>query len=407
MSNGPSDGRPVDSPDCDHSPGDARPVRLTSEDSSGGVRDRPRKRRRRRRHRDKPPGTPPGTLRVSADLAAGPARVTLFAYGPQGMLERQCAALLDVKQALQTHPVLWVNVDGLGDVELVRQLGELFGLHPLALEDTLTGMQRPKVEDYGKHLYLTAHMHSFGERLEHDQLSLFLTRRAVITFQGVPGDPFDPVRQRIRTTGSRIREFGPDYLAYALLDSLIDTYFPLLEVYEDRLESLEQQVLEHPGTTSMAAIHMVRRDLQTLRRTIAPLRDEVNILLREHGDLIRPETLVYLRDCYDHSVLLRNVLEGCRENAASLMDLHMSSINLRMNEIMKVLTIIGTIFLPLTFISGVYGMNFSPQAGPLSMPELSWRYGYLAVLGLMTVIAVGMLLYFRWRGWLGRERPLR
>jgi magnesium transporter len=243
-----------------------------------------------------------------------------------------------------------------------------------------------------------------GERLWTEQFSLFLGKGFVLTFQeGRPGDCFDPVREQIRKGVGRLREAGPDHLAYALLDAVIDAYFPVLEAYGESLEDLEEDLLWDPRRQSVIQIHAIKRDLLTLRRAIWPLRDVIGLLLREEPAFILPETHPYLRDCYDHIVQIIDLVETYRELTSSMMDVYLSSVSNRMNEIMKVLTVISTIFIPLSFIAGVYGMNFNPQASPLNMPELNWAWGYPLCLGLMGCVAGALVVYFWRRGWLSGD----
>jgi magnesium transporter len=272
--------------------------------------------------------------------------------------------------------------------------------------------QRPKVEAYDGYLFIVLRMpvalpsavDAPPSRLETEQVTMALGRDFVVTFQERPGDSFDPVRHRLRSPGGQIRERGPDYLVYALIDAAIDAFFPILEAYGEQVEELEDDVVAQPGNTQIARIHELKRNLMTARRALWPLRDMVNALLREDSLLIEKQTLIYLRDCHDHVIQLIDMIETYREICSGLIEIHLSSVSNRMNEVMKVLTIIATIFIPLTFIVGVYGMNFDPTAGPLSMPELGWRYGYPGILVLMTLIAVGLLIWFRSKGWIGRGR---
>src|SRR4030095_7850244 len=238
------------------------------------------------------------------------------------------------------------------------------------------------------------------EALDTEQLSIFLGRNYVLTFQEHPGDCFDTVRDRISKAGGRIRNCGPDYLAYALIDAFIDDYFPVLEKYGERLEELEDEVITRADTQVIAQIHQVKRDLLVLRRAIWPLREAVNSLVRDPTPLISEETRIYLRDCYDHAVQLIDLLENYREIASSLVEVYLSSVSNRLNEIMKVLTIFTVVFIPLNFIASIYGMNFNTESSPWNMPELNWRYGYPFTLGLMAAVALSMLIFFRKKKWI-------
>jgi magnesium transporter len=301
-------------------------------------------------------------------------------------------------------------------VETVRAVGAAFGLHPLALEDILDVHQRPKLEAYDDTLFIILRLpagdghhadHVVSGRLELELVAICLGRGLVLTFQERPDtDVFEPVRRRLRAATGSIRERSADYLAYALIDAGIDAYFPLLERCGEQVEELERMVVEQAEVSQIARIHDLKRDLLTMRRAIWPLRDLLNALLRDEAALVGPQTRLYLRDCYDHTVQLIDMIETYREIATGLVDIHLSSLSNRMNEVMKVLTIIATIFIPLTFIAGIYGMNFDPAAGPWNMPELGWRYGYPAALLAMAAIAGGLVALFWRRGWIGKgPRP--
>jgi magnesium transporter len=360
-----------------------------------------RERKRRRQRGFHAPGTSPGTLVVPAD--ARPPRLRAIGFGPDRLEERELKDVGELAAMRGQWPVLWVDVDGLGDVGVLEALGSIFGLHRLALEDVLNLHQRPKAERYGEHLFIVARMPLTGEpgQLETEQLSLFLGKDFLISFQERPGgDCFDPVRTRLRAGKGRSRAAGPDYLAYALLDSVVDAFYPVLEACGDRLDTLEDELFGHGDSGAARRVHQVRRDLLTVRRAVWPLREELATLVRDPDPLVSEETRVYLRDCYDHVVQMIDLLETYRDLGAGLMEIHLSLLSHRMNEIMKVLTIIATIFIPLTFVVGIYGMNFDPDAGPLSMPELRWRWGYPAVMLFMAALAAGMLLYFKRRGWI-------
>lgn len=363
------------------------------------------KRRLRRReelfHRFTPPGSSPGM--VAVDPEAPRPRVRLVAYGPDALVEQEDPDLEGIPDCLARHPVTWIDMDGLGDRDKILRVGELFGLHPLALEDVVNVHQRPKLEHYDDYQFLVARMPiPDGGRLQTEQISLFLGRNFVVTFQeGFPGDCMDPVRHRLREVHLRLRNKGADYLAYSILDALVDSYFPVLETYSDRLEYLEEEVLGKPDRHTMLQLQLVKRDLLTLRRVFWPLREALSGLLKDPSAMIQDETRLFLRDVSDHTVQLFDILETYREIAAGLVDLYLSSVSNRMNEVMKTLTVVSTIFIPLSFIAGLYGMNFDPDMSPWNMPELRWRFGYLWALGIMAGVALGLLLWMRSRGWLG------
>jgi magnesium transporter len=293
--------------------------------------------------------------------------------------------------------VTWLNIDGVHDVQQLYRLGELVDVHPLVLEDVASTGQRAKLEDYDSQLYIVLRMLRHNDetgQIDEEQLSLVLGPQYVISVQEAPGDVFDPVRDRLRQAKGRIRRSGADFLAYALMDAVVDAYFVAVEKLSDRIESLEEQVLKEPGHPAISEIHRIRGELLIMRRAVWPLRDLFNSMVRDESSLIGTETRVFLRDAYDHAVQVIDTVETLREIVSGLMELHMSSVSNRLNEVMKVLTIIATVFIPLTFLVGVYGMNFR------FMPELSWRWAYPALWAVMLLIAVAMLVQFRRRSWL-------
>ncbi len=356
---------------------------------------RPRKLRFSRRTR---PGDLPGLVRT--DPAAPPPQVHIIAYGPEELVERRLENCRQLRDLLGRSPVTWINVEGLGDAETIKTIGELFQLHPLALEDVVNTHQRPKAEQYDGFLFIVARMAELNQRLETEQVSLFLGKNFVITFLEDPGDVFESVRNHLRLKQGRLRNANAGYLVYALLDAIVDSYFPVVEEYGERLDMLEDEVISKPDRTMIARAHQVKRELRTMRRAVWPLREAINLLTRENNDLIDAETRVYLRDCYDHTVQVIDIVETYRELDADLTDLYLSSLSNRLNEVMKVLTIIATIFMPLGFIVGLYGMNFDTSS-PYNMPELHWRYGYPFAWGVIAATAGVMLLFFRWMGWIG------
>ncbi len=346
----------------------------------------------RRRH---PPGTSPGTVQV--DPEARPTRLRVLSYGPDRVQESDVRGLAELRQVVGRDPVVWVQVDGLGDAEALGWIAEVFHVHPLALEDVVNVGQRPRADEYENQIVIFLRMPRKDATTLTEQLAIVLGQGFVITFLEDPGDVLDPVRDRIRRSGGRIRNEGSDYLTYALLDAVIDAYFPVLEGHGDRLAELEQRLFVADAPVSPVELYDMNRELLTLRGWIRPLRELLGVLLRAENTLIRDKTQLFLRDCYDHALELIELVEINREIGANLVDLYRANLNMRLNETMKVLTIIATIFMPLTFIAGVYGMNFK------HMPELSWKLGYPLSLGLMALIAVGMLVYFRKKGWLGEK----
>ena len=360
-----------------------------------------RKQAQFRRHTE--PGSAPG--QVVVDPAARQPVTRVIAYDRENLIDRTIENIEEIRGMLGKSRVTWVNVDGLGSAEVIKKLGEIFHLHPLALEDVVHVHQRPKVEQYGEHVFIVARMACLEQRLETEQVSIFLGADFVLTFLEDPGDSFDPVRARLKAGHARARDQGAGYLAYALLDAIVDAYFPIVEEYGDRLDDLEDDVILRPERNAIARVHDAKRDLRTLRRAVWPLREAINGLIREPTPLLSDETRVYLRDCYDHTVQIIDLVETYRELGADLSDLYLSGLSNRMNEVMKVLTIISTIFIPLSFIAGVYGMNFDTQASSLNMPELKWRWGYPFSLALMASVTAAMLAFFIRRGWLRALSP--
>ncbi len=360
-----------------------------------------RKRRRLKLHRRTQVGAAPGTL--VADPSAHAPQVYVMAYGPDKMIECEVKAqhAQTIAPLLNEWPVVWVNVDGLADTDVIQSIGRLFQLHPLALEDVVHVHQRAKLEEYGDHLFVVARMPGSDGRLDSEQLSLFLGKRFVLTFQDRPGDCLDPVRERIRRSRGVLRNHGPDYLTYVLLDTTIDAYFPVLEQTSERIDELEEHILAVSDQRTVPMIHDIKSDLLMLRRAVWPHREMFNSMIRETTDLVSDETRVHLRDCYDHTAQLIDLIEVYREVTADLRDMYLSMVNQRTNEVMKVLTIIATVFMPLTFIVGVYGMNFDPDTSPWNMPELRWYYGYPAAMAICALVTIGMLVYFRRKRWIG------
>lgn len=377
--------------------------------------------RKHRRQRSSP-GDAPGTITVDPD--AQKPQIDVLSYGRDvdpASIRRQAIASIDALPALPPgHTVRWINVAGLGDAETLRAIGRRFDIHPLALEDIANATQRPKVEPYGDFLFVVARVPA-GEApagqaiasggagvgpdaglLVTGQVSICVGRDFVLTFQERADDVFEPVRHRL-ARGGRIRDQGADYLAYAILDAAIDAFFPLLETYGERVDDLEASVIEHPALDQIARIHELKRDLLTARRAVWPQREMLNTLIRDETAFISAHTRLFLRDCYDHTVQLIDVIETYREIASGLVDILLSSQSNRMNEIMKVLTVIATIFIPLSWVAGVYGMNFSTKS-PWNLPELGWRYGYFFALAVMAAIAVVMLVWFARKGWIGASR---
>jgi magnesium transporter len=350
------------------------------------------KRMRPLKKRSPPPGSGPGALAIP--VGAPPPRLHAFSYDAEHLLEQDIPDVETLAQLRTEKRVLWVDVQGLGDERVLRRLGEIFELHPLLLADLVNVGQRPKVEDYDDvHLIVTRTVEVNGRDLDVEQVSIVLGPTFVLSIQERPGDPFDPVRERLRG-GGVIRRMRADYLAYSLMDTVVDGYFPVLEHLGEDLERLEEDVIGDPGPHALERIHNARRRLVALRRTIWPLREELASLSRDDAGAFSRPVRVYVRDTYDHAVQAVDVVETYRELTGSLMDVYLSTMSQRTNDVMKVLTVVSTIFIPLTFIVGIYGMNFD------YMPELRVWWAYPVVWAVMIAIGGGLYATFKARGWL-------
>ena len=348
------------------------------------------------------PGSIPGTLSI-AD-GAKPSEIAFIDYNSDryqfatSLAPEECAAHLN------TASVSWVDVAGLGDKLTLEKLAQIFQLHPLLLENIVNVPQRPKLEDYQDQLVIITQMVNFEvkeRRIWLEQVSFVLGQNYLLTVQEEPQqDCFDPVRDRLAKNKGVIRQRKADYLTYALWDTIIDGYFPVLEDYSEKIEELEELVLKQPTESTLAKIHQIKRELLVLRRTIWAQRDVLNTLIRDGHPLIDSRVTKYLKDCYDHTVQIIDTIEIYRELTSGLMDVYLSAVSNKMNQVMKLLAVISTVFIPLTFIAGIYGMNFNSEASPWNMPELDWYWGYPLCLAIMSAIAIGLLTYF-WRlGWL-------
>ncbi len=358
---------------------------------------KPRSKRRTMQRRSRKTGLPPGTLIYTGEQRVDSIRITFMDYEGSHIQEKQVASVDECLNFSATPTVTWINVDGLHDVSIIEKLGKAFELHPLILEDVLSTGQRPKFEDYEKNLFIVLRMLSFSDdhqAVESEQVSLVVGSNFVLSFQERVGDVFDFVRDRIRNSKGRIRKLGPDYLAYALVDAIVDSYFAVLEKLGERIEDLEEELVNDPDQNTLQQIHLLKREMITLRRSIWPLRELVSGLERTESPLIAESTSVYLRDLYDHTVQIIDTIESFRDMVSGMLDIYLSSLSNRMNAVMKVLTIIATLFIPLTFIAGVYGMNFK------HMPELDKWWGYPAFWLVCITITIVMVVFFRRKKWL-------
>jgi magnesium transporter len=353
------------------------------------------------------PGSLPGTL-ISAESGRAPV-IHVMTFGPGGVEEGRADTIDAALARAAAGALTWINVDGLGDPAVFARLGERFGLHPLALEDVLNVPQRPKVERFDKHVFLVMRTmrlerpeqtagapaaEAGGGEIHEEQVSVFFGADWVLTIQEGGGDSFEPVRTAIRQGRGRVREAGADYLAYLLIDAVVDAYFPVVDALAEQMHALEEEaLLPRAPQATLLRLTRVRHDLIGVRRAVWPMREEVAILQREASTLITPDTRVFLRDVYDHAIQALEIVESLREMAVSVMEVFLSAQNQRLNEVMKVLTVIATLFIPLTFIASIYGMNFK------HMPELERPWAYPAVLAFMALAAAGMIGYFKKRGW--------
>jgi magnesium transporter len=341
-------------------------------------------------------GLPPGTLLPVGEKRVQKTTLSLIEYNADSFSERVLPDTESCRSLNSTSAVHWLNIEGLHDVEIIRQIGDIFGIHPLVLEDIVTTGQRPRMEDYGDYIYTVVKMlyrtgadrHTVSE-----QISFILGPFGVLTFQEVAGDVFDPIRERIKAAKGRIRSTGPDYLLYRLLDTIIDNYFIVLEDVNDRVEAIQEQVANHPAHTVIHDIHQLKRDMIFLRKSLWPVREVIGSLQKAESDWVAKSTEIYLRDAYEHTIQVIDMIETMRDSLSSALDIYLSSMSNRMSEIMRVLTVMSTFFIPLTFIVGVYGMNFE------HMPELKWRHGYLFTWLLMIGTTLGMVAFFRRKKW--------
>ncbi|MEL7662930.1 MAG: magnesium/cobalt transporter CorA [Methanosarcina mazei] len=342
-------------------------------------------------------GLAPGTLVHVGEKKAEKTVIKAWLYNSEKLIEKELQTV-DECQELKGQPGmnLWINVDGLDQIGIIEKLGGYFGVHPLTLEDVLNTGQRPKMEDYDSYIYAVLKMMLLDEEREEiliDQVSIIFGTNYILSFQEKEGDAFNPIRDRLKNSASRLRKNGVDLLAYSLIDAVVDNYFLILEHFGEEIEDLEEQLIVDPMPETLKAIQKYKRDMITLRRSVWPLRELINSLQRTESQLIKESTQIYLRDVYDHTIQVIDSIEAFRDILSSMVDVYLSSLSHRMNDIMKVLTIIATIFIPLTFIAGVYGMNFE------YMPELKWRWGYPAVMFAMTILGISMFLYFKKRRW--------
>lgn len=346
--------------------------------------------------RSKKAGLPPGSLIHIGSRYAEKSKITLIRYDETFFAEKEISSIADFRSEKDRQGITWINIDGLQDIKLFEDIGELFGLHPLVLEDILNTDQRPKMQDYGDYIYIVLknfHGQDNGNLLS-EQVSIILGMNFILSFREKESGLFEPIREKIRNNKGRIRKEGADYLAHAIIDNIVDNYFVVLENLEEKIEYLEDDLVKRPTPSILQAMHILKRELILLRKSLWPLREAVNALERSDSPLINKSTGIYFKDIYDHIIAVIDTMETFRDMLSGMLDIYLSSMSNKLNEVMKVLTIIATIFMPLTLLAGVYGMNFK------YMPELEFRWGYFGVLGIMLVVALLMLMYFKKKKWL-------
>ncbi len=341
-------------------------------------------------------GLPPGTLVYIGEARQNEVRIHYFDYNEKEYSEKDVNHLSDCLALKDKDSVTWININGVHHTEIVEEAGRLFKLHPLLLEDVVNTLQRPKYEDYESHLFFTLKMLSYDpnkQEVDTEQVSFVLADKFVISFQEKEGDLFDPVRERIRNMRGKVRTKGCDYLIYALLDVVVDNYFSIIESLGVEVDDMEEEILAHPDQSAMQQMQVLKRNMMEIRSTVYPLREAIFKLQKEESPLILTETQSYFSDVYDHTVQIMESIESYKDIVASIKDIYMSSLSLKMNQVMQVLTVISTIFIPLTFLVGVYGMNFK------NMPELRTQYGYFVLWGIMGIIALAMVFMFKKKKW--------
>ncbi|MBN1160764.1 MAG: magnesium/cobalt transporter CorA [Dehalococcoidales bacterium] len=353
--------------------------------------------RRLIRKRSEKAGLPPGTLVYVGEKKVEKVKISIIDYDENQITEKAAATIEECFPFKDKPNVTWINIDGLHEVDIIEKLGSHFGLHPLLLEDILNTEQRPKLEESENYIFFVLKMIfsvDKDEEMQAEQVSIILGPNFVISFQERQGDVFDAVRDRIRKSKGRIRRVGADYLAYALLDAIVDSYFSVLENVGEKIEDTEQQLTVNPSTQTLQLIRKLKNEMIFLRKSVWPLRELISGFQRLETSLVQQLTGVYIRDVYDHTIQVIDTIESYRDMISGMLDIYLSSISNRMNEVMKVLTIFASIFIPLTFFAGIYGMNFE------NMPELSWQWGYFGLLGFMAIIIIVLVIYFKRKKWL-------
>ncbi len=348
-------------------------------------------------HKSKKTGLPPGTLVHTGDKKTEVSKVNLFSYNELEIIEKNNVKIKDiVKAKADSKTQEWINILGVHDTQLVEELGQIFNLHPLLMEDIVSVHQRPKIDEYDNCLFVVVRILFLdaNEQLQSEQVSFVLMENTLISFHENQDDCFEIIRERLRKGKGRVRKMGTDYLIYALMDAIVDHYFIILDKYGEILENIETDLLQDADDKIINRIYKMKSNVLHLRKTVVPMRETVNTLMKGGVDEIKESTQIFMKDLYDHIIQVYETTENYRDTLSGLMDIHLSSSSNKMNRIMKVLTIISTIFIPLTFIVGVYGMNFH------YMPELEWKFGYFGIWAIMLIIVGGMIYVFRNKKWL-------
>jgi len=339
-------------------------------------------------------GLPPGSLIHVGEKKEEKIKISIIDYDEKQHQEKVIERIEECFPFKDKPTVTWVNIDGIHNTGIIEKMGKHFNLHPLLLEDILNTDQRPKIEDFDGYLFIVLKMLYYQEEeVNSEQVSLIIGSNFVISFQEKEGDVFNPIRDRIRNNKGRVRKMGADYLAYCLIDAIVDNYFIILEKTGEKIEGMEDELIADPAPETLQTIHNLKRDTIFLRKSVWPLREVISTLERSESALIKESTGIFLRDVYNHTIQVMDTIESYRDMVSGMLDIYLSSISNRMNEVMKVLTIIATIFIPLTFLAGIYGMNFK------YMPELEWRWGYFGILSIMVVVGILMFIYFKRRKW--------
>jgi len=342
-------------------------------------------------------GLPPGSIVHIGNKRDEKVKITIVDYCEAKFQEKEAKSVEECFPYKDKSTVTWININGVHKMKVIEEIGKCFNLHPLILEDIVDTDQRPKIKDFGNYIFVILKMLYYDKNdneMKVEQVSLILGKNYVISFQEREGDVFSSIRERIRNNIGRIRKAGADYLIYVLIDAIVDNYFIITEKLGEKIENLEDKVISRPKPANLRVIHKLRRDLIFLRKSVWPLREVISILQRGESSLILESTNIYLRDVYDHTIQVMDTVETLRDIISGMLDIYLSSASIRMNEIMKMLTIIATIFIPLTFITGIYGMNFR------NIPEIKWVWGYPVVLLGMLIIGIVMVIYFKRKKWM-------